>query len=59
METNKKQKVQHKTILVTGGSGLVGRGIWEHFNKQPPTETVIYLTSKDGDLRFLDFANDL
>jgi GDP-L-fucose synthase len=47
-----------KIILVTGGSGLVGRGIqWvvEH-DKDPrfvkrTDEEWIFLTSKDGDLK--------
>lgn len=46
-------------ILVTGGSGLVGKAIeWviendssERFGKRPG-EKWVFLTSKDGDLRY-------
>jgi len=45
-------------ILVTGGSGLVGKGIYEHIHsseyKTLANEEWIFLTSKDGDLR--DYA---
>lgn len=38
-------------VLVTGGSGLVGKAIQEVVEKQQkPDETWIYLTSKDADL---------
>jgi nucleoside-diphosphate-sugar epimerase len=42
-----------KRILVTGGSGLVGRAIQEALQKgdQRDGEEWIFLTSKDGDLR--------
>jgi hypothetical protein len=51
-----------KTILVTGGSGLVGKAIeWvldnatdARFARQP-NEQWVFLTSKDGDLRYLSF----
>jgi len=40
------------TILVTGGSGLVGKGIEATINREQPTgERWIYLKSSDGDLR--------
>lgn len=50
------------TVLVTGGSGLVGRGVeWALNNNNnndddsrfsaAPGERWIFLTSKDGDLR--------
>jgi GDP-L-fucose synthase len=40
------------TIMVTGGSGLVGRAIRSHVESDPrPGETWVYLSSKDGDLR--------
>ncbi len=42
-------------ILVTGGSGLVGKGIQAAIDKYNPlNERWIYLTSKDGDLRDKD-----
>jgi GDP-L-fucose synthase len=42
-------------VLVTGGSGLVGKAV-EDFVKANPVagETWVYLTSKDGDLRSLE-----
>jgi len=40
------------TIMVTGGSGLVGKGIQAVVERQAvPNERWIFLTSKDGDLR--------
>ena len=46
-------------ILVTGGSGLVGKGIeWVLSNvtdkrfARRPNEHWVFLTSKDGDLRY-------
>jgi len=40
------------TIMVTGGTGLVGMGIKAMVDKQAvPNERWIYLSSKDGDLR--------
>ena len=40
------------TILVTGGSGLVGQAIKTYTESNPlPGETWIFLSSKDGDLR--------
>jgi GDP-L-fucose synthase len=48
MESGKKR------ILVTGGSGLVGRAIQEALQKgdQREGEEWIFLASKDGDLRY-------
>ncbi|KAI3656694.1 hypothetical protein MP638_005872 [Amoeboaphelidium occidentale] len=53
-----QEKAGKEVILVTGGSGLVGKAIeWVTENdKNPkfakrPNETWIFLTSKDGDLR--------
>lgn len=47
-------KNNKKVVLVTGGTGLVGKGI-EDFTSTDPiateTETYIFLSSKDGDLR--------
>jgi GDP-L-fucose synthase len=41
-----------KIVLVTGGTGLVGKGIEMHLAKNPtPNEKWIYLSSKEGDLR--------
>lgn len=43
------------TVLVTGGSGLVGQGIKAAVEKEGiKGETWIYLTSKDGDLRDME-----
>jgi len=40
------------TIMVTGGSGLVGSAIKSYAEANPlPNETWIFLSSKDGDLR--------
>ena len=40
------------TIMVTGGTGLVGKGIQAVVERQQvPGERWIYLSSKDGDLR--------
>mmetsp|Transcript_47866 Transcript_47866/g.95905 ORF Transcript_47866/g.95905 Transcript_47866/m.95905 type:complete len:320 (+) Transcript_47866:13-972(+) len=46
-----------KRVLVTGGTGLVGKGIeWQVENKNPMCEGVkfIFLSSKDADLRNLE-----
>ena len=42
--------------MVTGGTGLVGKGIQLYLQQHPPcqSDTWIYLNSKDGDLRNLD-----
>ena len=41
------------TIMVTGGTGLVGKGIQAVVERQKvPGERWIYLSSKDGDLRW-------
>ena len=40
------------TVLVTGGSGLVGSAIRAHAAAHPqPNETWVFLSSADGDLR--------
>lgn len=51
-------KSDSKRILVTGGSGLVGKAVrWVIENETDPRfakkedETWIFLTSKEGDLR--------
>ena len=42
-----------KVIMVTGGTGLVGRAIERVAKEQNrPDETWIFLSSKDGDLRY-------
>lgn len=47
-----KRKAEDVTVLVTGGSGLVGKGIQAAVEKEGLSgERWIYLTSKDGDLR--------
>jgi len=44
-----------KVVLVTGGSGLVGKGIEAVLKDNPrKDETWVYLSSKDGDLRKLE-----
>jgi FlaA1/EpsC-like NDP-sugar epimerase len=43
-----------KVVLVTGGTGLVGKGIEAHIQENAAkhaNEKWIYLSSKDGDLR--------
>ena len=42
-----------RTILVTGGTGLVGKGV-EIVSKEenPDNDKFIFLSSKDGDLRY-------
>ncbi len=43
---------QASTIMVTGGSGLVGSAIRDFVEANPKdTETWVFLSSKDGDLR--------
>lgn len=40
------------TVMVTGGSGLVGRALEEVVRGDPqPNEEWIFLSSEDGDLR--------
>ena len=40
------------TVMVTGGSGLVGRALEEVVRGDPqPNEKWIFLSSEDGDLR--------
>lgn len=44
-----------KVVLVTGGSGLVGKGIEAYLQQHPRAdETWVYLGSKDGDLTKLE-----
>ena len=47
-----QQMTEQKVILVTGGTGLVGKAI-ETISKQQnePNEKWIFLSSKDGDLK--------
>jgi GDP-L-fucose synthase len=40
-----------RRILVTGGSGLVGKAIQNHIKKYNSPDEWIFLSSKDGDLR--------
>jgi len=44
------KSINIKTILVTGGSGLVGQGI-KNYIKNIKSDNYIFLSSKDGDLR--------
>ena len=43
---------EHKTILVTGGTGLLGKALQEVVatEEKRSDETWIFLSSKDGDL---------
>jgi hypothetical protein len=42
-----------RVVLVTGGTGLVGKGIEAYITKHPrPKEKWVYAGSKDGDLRY-------
>jgi len=50
-----KEEVKPTVVMVTGGSGLVGKGIKDYITEnnnenQKPGETWIFLSSKDGDL---------
>lgn len=47
-----------KVILVTGGTGLIGRAIKEIVEaEKKPNENWVFLGSADGDLRFLFHRN--
>ncbi|KAL6048277.1 GDP-L-fucose synthase, variant 3 [Balamuthia mandrillaris] len=54
-ERSGKEAVAQRRILVTGGTGLVGRAIRECVEKEDPAtcsqESWIFLSSKDADLR--------
>ena len=40
-----------RQVLVTGGTGLVGRALQSHVTSDPqPNEEWVFLSSKDGDL---------
>lgn len=43
-----------RIIMITGGTGLVGKGVQLYLQDHPSSDTYIYLSSKDGDLRNLD-----
>ena len=48
--------VEESIILVTGGSGLVGRAIEDLIHSNPvPKEKWIFLSSKDGDLWYSSY----
>ena len=43
--------LQEKIVLVTGGSGLVGKALERVIqNEKPGDENWVFLSSKDGDL---------
>ena len=47
-----KRKAEDVVVLVTGGTGLVGKGIEAAVQKEGVAgERWVYLSSKDGDLR--------
>ena len=54
----KKEKdmveLPNDVILVTGGTGLIGKGI-EHISKQDqkPNEEFVFLSSKDANLMYV------
>ena len=48
----KRVRVEEARVLVTGGTGLVGRALADVLSQEPrPHEEWIFLSSKDGDLR--------
>lgn len=48
----KQQQVEKSVVMVTGGSGLVGKAIKDYVSKnQLDNEEWVFLSSKDGDLR--------
>ena len=47
-----EQQSKQRVVMVTGGSGLVGKGIQAALAREPSSgERWIFLTSRDGDLR--------
>ncbi len=51
--TDEKTPDERTTIMVTGGSGLVGQAIRMVVTEEPrPNENWVFLSSKDGDLRY-------
>ena len=47
-----------KVVLVTGGTGLVGKGIEAYLKGvHRPEETWVYLGSKDGDLTYFTHSH--
>ena len=52
--TKKACQDKEVRVLVTGGTGLVGRALEAVVTEDPkPNETWIFLSSKDGDLRWV------
>ena len=45
----KKKNKMPKTVLVTGGSGLIGQGIKMFISQNKQDENYIFLSSKDCD----------
>ena len=44
---------RERVVLVTGGTGLVGRALQEVITREKlPQERWVFLSSKDGDLRY-------
>ena len=59
LEVKKKKEkdmveLPNDVILVTGGTGLIGKGI-EHISKQDqkPNEEFVFLSSKDANLMYV------
>ena len=48
------EKGDTKTVLVTGGSGMVGKALADLIATERPNEKWIFLSSKDADLRNYD-----
>jgi len=49
-----------KVVLVTGGTGLVGKGIEAHLQKNPPVgEKWVFLSSKDGNIENLEETRNI
>ena len=48
-----------ETVLVTGGSGLIGKGIQEYLKSYSQKYVYIFLSSKDGDLRDMKEARKI
>lgn len=59
LDFNFEDRANKKVIMVTGGSGVVGRALELHVNKLDTTDSWIFLSSKDADLRLYDEAKKI